>query len=150
PLLPCCNFLAGQEVAALDAVGSLFRLVKLSGEEKMIGGKPVVGTAQLIATNVLAVAPIDSRLVYVGKEWPGDNQYIVSLGTEIARMAIPFQGEALGAFFGPPSTTAHQKFGLLAIQQNDFQWTVISAKGESVLIRPNGSTVVGVLAEARQ
>lgn len=145
-LMPCFSFPWGyEEVAVLDADGSLFRLVKLKGEQKVVAGKTVVGTAHLIATDVLAVAPVNSRLVYVGKEWPGDSQHIVSLGTDIERMAIPFEGKARQVLFGPPSSISHEKFGLLAIEQSDFQWAVISAKGESVLIRPNQAKVVGVL-----
>lgn len=147
PLMPCLFLPWEGEVAALDAVGSLFRLVKLKGEEKSVGGKPVVGTAHLIATDVLAVASVNSRLIYVGKEWPGDSLYIVSLGTDLARMAIPFEGKASKAFFGPPTSVAHEKFGLLAIEQSEFQWAVITAKGETVLVRPNGAKVVGVLAD---
>jgi hypothetical protein len=146
PLMPCFSLPWDGEVAALDAVGSLFRLVKLKGDEKSVGGTPVVGTAHLIATEVLGIAPVSSRLVYVGKEWPADNLYIVSLGTDVARMAIPFEGKASKAFFGPPSTLAHEKFGLLAIEQSDLQWTVITAKGETILVRPNEASVVGVLA----
>jgi len=146
-LAPCFLLPWDGEIAALDAAGSLFRLVQLKGEAKTIGGKPIVGTVHLIATNVLAVALWKSRLVYVGMEWPGPNQYIVSLGADIARTAIPFEGEARQAFFGPPSSVAHEKFGLLAIEQNEFQWAIVTAKGESILARPNGARVVGVLAE---
>ncbi len=149
-LMPCFMLPWDREVAALDAAGSLFRLVKLKGDEKAIGGKPVVGMAHLIATEVLAVALVNSRLIYVGKEWPGNNPYIVSLGKDIERMAIPFEGNATRAFFGPPSSISHPKFGLLAIEQNEFQWTVISAVGETVLVRPHKAKVVGVMANSRR
>jgi hypothetical protein len=145
PLSPCFSLPWGREVAVLDAVGSLFRLDEMKGEVKSVGGKPVVGTAHLVATDVLAVALINSRLIYVGKEWPGDVLNIVSLGADIERMSIPFEGKASKVFFGPPSNIAHPKFGLLAIEQSDFQWAVVSAKGETVLVRPNEASVVGVL-----
>lgn len=146
-LRPCFQLPWEDEVAAVDAAGSLFRLVKLKGDQKAISGRPVVGMAHLIATDVLAVAVMNSRLVYVGKEWPENNLFIVSLGTDIERMSIPFGGNASRAIFGPPTNVAHAKFGLLAIEQNEFQWAVIMASGETMLVRPHGAKVVGVMAD---
>jgi hypothetical protein len=150
PLVPCFSLPWEGEIAALDAAGSLFRLCALKGEAKSIGGKPIVGTVHLIATDVLAVASWDARLVYVGREWPGNNTFIVSVGTDITRMAIPFEGEARRAFFGPRSSVGHEKFGLLAIEQNEFQWAIVTARGERVLVRPNAAKVVGVLTDGTE
>jgi hypothetical protein len=147
PLLPCLDLVWGSEVAVLDAAGALFRLVKLNKEEKSIGGKPVVGTAQILATDVLAVAMVNSRLVYVGKEWPGESTHIVSIGTDVARLPIPFTGKGTKAFFGYGGEVAHKNYGLLAVEQTEFQWGVIIAKSETVLVKPSGAErVVGVMA----
>jgi hypothetical protein len=145
PLAPCLNAPWGEELVVLDAAGTLFRLVKLGGAEKHISGKPVVGTAQVVATCVLAAALVGSRLAYVGVEWPGESLHIVSVGTDIERAPIPFEGRPTRAFFGPPSGVGHEKFGLLALELSEFQWALMSAKGEDLLARPHGASVVGVL-----
>lgn len=144
-LAPCLDSPWGEELVVLDGVGTLFRLVKLNGAEKHVSGRPVVGTAQIIATRVLAVALVNSRLVYVGTEWPGESLHVVSIGTDIARAPIPFEGRPTKAFFGPPTNVGHEKFGLLAVELSELQWAVMSAKGEDLLARPHGASVVGVL-----
>lgn len=145
PLTPCLNAPWGEELVVLDASGTLFRLARLSGAEKQIGGRPVVGTAQAVATRVLAAALVNSRLAYVGTEWPGESLHVVSIGTDVARAPIPFEGQPTRAFFGPPAGVGHEKFGLLAVELGEFQWAVMSAKGESLLARPHGASVVGVV-----
>ena len=150
PLTPCLDSPGGKELVVLDAAGTLFRLVKLNGAEKQIGGKPIVGTAQVVATRVLAAALVSSRLVYVGMEWPGESLHVVSIGADIARTPIPFhEHRATRAFFGPPADVGHEKFGLLAVELGELQWAVMSAKGEDLLARPHGASVVGVLAGSR-
>ncbi|HZB45998.1 MAG TPA: hypothetical protein VE360_12160, partial [Pyrinomonadaceae bacterium] len=146
PLTPCLDSPGGKELVVLDAAGTLFRLAELNGAEKHIGEKPIVGTAQVVATRVLAAALVNSRLVYVGMEWPGESHHVVSIGTDIARAPIPFEGRATRAFFGPPAGVGHEKFGLLAVELGELQWAVLSAKGENLLARPHGASVVGVLA----
>ena len=89
-LMPCFQLPWGREVAVLDAGSSLFRLEALRGGPKTINGKIVVGMSHLVATDVVGVALWNSRLVYVGKEWPEENLLIVSLGTNIERMIDSF------------------------------------------------------------
>jgi hypothetical protein len=150
-LMPCFLLPWGIEAAVLDAAGSLFRLAALQTGADLISGKNVIGMAYLIATDVLAVTVLNSRLVYVGKESPGTSLHIVSVGqTDVQRMPIPFAGTASRAFFGPRTDLAHERFGLLALEQNEFQWVVISATGETVLVRPHGAKVVGVLADSKR
>lgn len=148
PLLPCFPLPWGGELAAVDGARSLFRFTPLKGQNKFLGSKPLAGTLQLIATDVLAVTIVNSRLVYVGREWP-DNQFrIVSIGNEISRNT-PLQEKALRAFFGPPTILGHPEFGLLALEQTQSQWVVISARPEKVLVKPHGAKVVGVLIDER-
>ena len=146
PLAPCLDFPPGEESVVLDAAGTLFRLVRLNGAVRHINGKLVVGTAQVVATGVLAAALVNGRLVYVGMEWPGESLHVVSVGTDIARAPIPFEGRATKAFFGPAAPAGHSKFGLLAIELGEFQWALLSAKGEELLARPHAASVVGVMA----
>ncbi len=148
PLMPCFRLPWEGEIAAVDGAGSLFRFSRLKGEPKSLNSKLLSGTVHLIATNVLAVNIMNSRLVYVGHEWP-DNQFrIVSIGEGISRTTT-LEEKALRAFFGPPSQFAHPEFGLVALEQTEFQWVVISAKGERVLVKPSGAKVVGVLIDDR-
>ena len=149
PLMPCFSLPWGEEIAAVDGAGSLFRFSRLQGKPKSIGSKPLSGTVHLIATDVLAVNVWNSRLVYVGREWPGDQFCIVSTENEISKKTL-LEQKALRAFFGPPSRIGHHPdFGLLALEQTDSQWVVISDKGTKVVINPNGAKVFGVLVELR-
>ena len=147
-LTPCFLLPWEGEIAALDGAGSLFRFSQLRGEGKSVGSKAVVGTIQLIATQVLAVTVLGSRLVYVGHEWPDDHFRIVSIGEGINRKT-PLEEKATRAFFGPPSALGHPEFGLIAMEQTEFQWVVISNQGQRVLVKPHGAKVFGVLADER-
>ena len=148
PLMPCFSLPWEGEIAAVDGAGSLFRFSRLKGEPKFIGSTPLSGTVQLIATDVLAVTILGSRLIYVGREWPDNHFRIVAVGEKISRNT-PLEEKALRAFFGPPSNRAHPEFGLLALETTEFQWLVISAKGQRVLVNPDGAKVFGVLADDR-
>src|SRR6185436_3349995 len=131
PLMPCFALPWEGEIAAVDGAGSLFRFSKLKGGLKVLGTKPLSGALHLVATDVLAVNIVNSRLVYIGREWPDNHFRIVSVGNEIARQT-PLAENALRAFFGPPSSRSHPEFGLIALEQTDLQWIVISNKGQKV------------------
>lgn len=148
PLMPCFSLPWEGEIAAIDGAGSLFRFSEHKGEVEYVVAAPVAGTFQLIATHVLAVTILNSRLVYVGREWPDDKFRIVSVGNEISRMT-PLEDKALRAFFGPPAKSAHPEFGILALEQTEFQWIVISERGQKVLVKPSGAKVAGVLVDER-
>jgi hypothetical protein len=149
PLMPCFSLPWDGEMAAIDGAGCLFRFSRLKGEAKSLGSRPLSGTVHLVATDVLAVNIFDSRLVYVGREWPDDEFRIVSVGRGHVDRATTFEGKALRAFFGPPSDSAHPQYGLLALEQNEFQWIVITSNQRQDLVKPYGAKVFGVLAEAR-
>ncbi|HSE16302.1 MAG TPA: hypothetical protein VLB46_04575 [Pyrinomonadaceae bacterium] len=140
PLMPCFSLPGGDDIAALDGAGSLFRFSRLTGEPKKIGSKPLSGTVQLIATDVLAVAVVHSRLVYAGREWP-DNQFRIVAGEGMRTTTL--EERPLRAFFGPPIYLSHADFGLLALELTEFQWLVISDK-EQVLAKPRLAKVFGV------
>ncbi|HET8782588.1 MAG TPA: hypothetical protein VFM63_09225 [Pyrinomonadaceae bacterium] len=149
PLMPCFSLPWEGEVGAVDGAGSLFRFSALKGEPKSIGSTRVAGTVQLIATQVLAVNVYHSRrLVYVGLEWPDNVFRIVSIGEQISRKT-PLEEMASRAFIGPPSRLSHPEFGVLALEQSEFQWVVMSEKGQKVLVKPSGAKVVGVLVDER-
>ena len=146
PLMPCFSLPWEGEIAAVDGAGSLFRFARLKGEPKFLGSKPLSGTMHLIATDVLAVNISNSRLVYVGHEWPDGQFRIVSIGEKVTRNT-PLEEKALRAFFGPPSRNGSQDFGLVALEQTEFEWVVISGKGQKALVKPSGAKVFGVLAD---
>ena len=148
PLMPCFSLPWEGEIAAMGA-GSLFRFSRLEDEPNLLGSWPLSGTVRLMATDVLAVNIWNSRLVYVGREWPDNRFRIVSIGNGITR-STPAEERALRAFFGPPSPlAAHPEFGLLALEQADFNWVVISNKGTKIVIKPGGAKVFGVLVDER-
>ena len=146
--MPCFSLPWEGEIAAVDGAGSLFRFSRLKGEPKVVGSRQVAGTLHLIATEVLAVNVWNSRLIYVGREWPENQFRIVSIGDEIARNT-PVEEKALRAFFGPPSSLGHPEFGLLALEQTEFQWVVIGDKGPMTLVKPSGAKVFGILVDER-
>jgi hypothetical protein len=148
PLMPCFSLPWEGEIAAIDGAGSLFRFWRLKGEPKVIGSTPVSGTVHLIATDVLAVNIRGSRLIYVGRQLPDDHFHIVSVGEKTSR-STPLGEKALRAFFGPPSGLAHPEFGLIALEQTDTEWLVITAKGQKDLEKPDGARVFGVFADER-
>ena len=148
PLMPCFSLPWEGEMAAVDGAGSLFRFSRLKGEAKSLGSRPLSGTLHLIATDVLAVNVLNSRLVYVGREWPDNVFRIVSIGKEISRNT-PLEEKALQAFFGPPSRIAHPEFGLVALGQTESQWAVIFSRGQKDLVKPYGAKVFGVFVDDR-
>lgn len=149
PLTPCFSLPWEGEIAAVDGAGSLFRFSQLKGEQKFIGSKPLSGTVHLIATDVLAVNILGSRLVYVGREWPDNEFRIVSIGEGYIDRATTFEGKALRAFFGPQSALGHPQYGLIALEQTEFQWLVIDQSERKDLVKPHSAKVFGVLADER-
>lgn len=149
PLMPCFSLPWEGEMAAVDGAGSLFRFSRLKGEQKSLGLKRLSGTVQLIATDVLAVDVFHGqRLVYVGREWPDNVFRVVSIGEQISRKR-PVEETASRAFIGPPSRLSDPEFGIVALEQSEFQWVVMSVNGQKVLVKPSGAKVIGVLADAR-
>lgn len=146
-LMPCFSLPWDGEMAAIDGAGCLFRFSRLKGEAKSLGSRPLSGTVHLVATDVLAVNIFDSRLVYVGREWPDDEFRIVSIGGGHVDRATTFEGKALRAFFGPSPGWAHPQYGLLALEQTEFQWIVITSNQRQDLVKPYGAKVFGVMAE---
>lgn len=148
PLMPCFSLPWEGEMAAVDGAGSLFRFSRLKGESESVWLKKVSGTVQLIATEVLAVDVFHGqRLVYVGREWPDNVFRIVSIGDQISRKTL--EEPASRAFIGPPSRLSDPEFGILALEQSEFQWVVMSIKGQKLLVKPSGAKVVGVLVDER-
>jgi hypothetical protein len=144
-LTPCFSLPWQGDIAAIDGAGSLFRFSSLKGNRNIIASRVVVGTIHLIATDVLAVNVLGSQLVYVGREWPDTEFRIVSIGQHIGRTTLP--AKPLRAFFGPPPSLGHPEFRLIALEQTEVQWLVIGGQEESVLMKPGGAKVFGVLGD---
>jgi len=149
PLTPCFSVPWDGEMAAIDGAGSLFRFSRLNGEPKSLGSRPLSGTVHLVATDVLAVNVFASRFVYVGREWPDNEFRIVSIGGGHIDRATTFEGKALRAFFGPSLAHTHPQYGLLALEQTEFQWLVICSSERKELVKPYGAKVFGVLVDER-
>ena len=147
-LTPCFALPWEGDIAAVDGADSLFGFRALKDEGKLIGSTSVSGTIYLIATHVLAVTLLNWQLVYVGRAWPDNEFRIVSMGERGSERTPLIEG-ALRAFFGPPSRLAHPEFGLLALEQSEFHWVVLSTQGQRDLVKPNGAKVVGVLVDER-
>ncbi len=148
-LTPCFSMPWAGAIAALDGAGSLFQFSRLHGEAKAIGSKPVVGAIQLMAAEVAAVNVVNSSLVYVGCEWP-DNQFRIIANAGGVFRSTTLEKKPLRAFFGPPSKFSHPEYGLLALEQTEFQWLVIYGAGEKVLVKPHNAEVIGVFVEERK
>lgn len=149
PLMPCFSLPWEGEMAAVDGAGSLFRFSRLKGEPKSVGSRSISGTMHLIATDVLAVKILNGRFVYVGREWPDDEFRIVSVGEGSVDRATTFEGKALRAFFGSASAVNHPQYGLLALEQTEFQWLVITHNERIDLVKPYGAKVFGVFVDDR-
>ena len=149
PITPCFSLPWQGELAAIDGAGSLFRFSRLKEKYKLVGSRVVLGMVQLIATEVLAVNVFNSRLVYVGREWPENTFSIVSIGEGHIDRATTFEGKALRAFFGPSLGFAHPQYGLLALEQTESQWLVITGDARKELVKPYGAKVFGVLVDER-
>ena len=143
PLTPCFSLPGGEEIAAVDGDSSLFRFSRFKGEPKSIGSRPLSGIVQLIATDVLAVNVVDSQLVYVGRQWP-DNEFRIVAGERTRTTTL--DEKPLRAFFGPPLHLGHPHYGLLALEQAESHWHVISDK-EQLFVAPVGAKVFGVLID---
>lgn len=146
PLTACFSLPWDGEIAAMDSVGSLFRFSRLRGNPKSLGSRPLSGTVQLIATDVLAVNILDSHLVYVGREWPDNEFHIVAAGKGGVVRATTLQEKVHRAYFGP-CTVSYSAFGLLALEQADSQWLVLGDKEERILVEPVGAKVFGCLVK---
>ena len=147
PLMPCFSLPWDGEIAAIDGAGSLFRFSRLKGEAKSLGSRPLSGTVHLVATNVLAVNVFVSRFVYVGCEWPDNEFRIVSVGGGNIDRTTTDAGIALRAFFGPSFGLGHPQYGLLALEQSEFQWLVIGSGERKDLVKPYGANVFGILPD---
>ncbi|HEY7546098.1 MAG TPA: hypothetical protein VID27_14500, partial [Blastocatellia bacterium] len=137
------------EAITLDARDSLFRLE--GNRHASVTGHADVGIAYLCATKVLALTPLlNDRVVYVGIEHPLASWQIVSLGADVEKRDIPFEGTLTRAFFAHGGSLSTYKFGLLAIEKDFSEWTVISSRGDLTLSPPRGANVVGLARHIRR
>ena len=154
PLQPCLRLKmipkSQSEMLVMDGARTLFRLTELKSHSTLIEGKLIVGQALIVALDVLAIAPVGSRVVWVGKEWPDAEWRIISIGTDLSRMSIPFEGEPVSAFFGFGGGLANNKYGLLAIEQTALRWSIVNSDGISSMLCPADARVVGVARMGRE
>ncbi len=133
------------ELFVMDAERSLFRLGQVKGYKNL--SQNSVGSAWLLAKEVLAVAhrSFNQRIIYVGKETPGNRWRIVSISDEITKRDLPFEGTPTNAFFGVCEYGPDNHYGIIAIEQNHSDWWVINAWATESLTPLFDSCVVGVV-----
>lgn len=147
-LQPCFHLPASShsqsELFVMDGERSLFRLGQVKGYKNL--SQNSVGSAWLLAREVLAVAHRSSnqRIIYVGRETPGDRWRMVSIADGITRRDLPFEGTPTNAFFGFGDYGADYHYGMIAIEQNHSDWWVINAWTTESLTPLFDSCVVGV------
>jgi hypothetical protein len=145
-LQPCYRLLlepyTKSEVLVVDGRGSLFQFRQSKDSDKLEPG--VVGSVWLVASEVLAITPVYSRIVYVGCDNSKIRWRVVSMQNDTLYLDLPFEESPTKAFFGYGALLTHQTFGFLAIEKNEYTWVIISAEGESSHPRPEGTKVVGV------
>lgn len=124
--------------AVKDAKNNLFVLNKVNNI-----GKDLVGGAFVTATNVLAVARLDNRFVYVGQEAETDVMQIVSFDEQTQKRILPL-ANATQAFFGRGPHLASKNFGLLAVGDAENHFAIITEGGDRYIDASPDSTVVGI------
>ena len=132
------------EALVLDSAGNLFRLFCPENHAPIVRGHFTVGVFQLVAKNVLAIAPVFSCIVYLGKGWTENEWRIVSKGVSDSSRGLPHNISPTQAFFGFGGSLADYEFGLLAIEDRGTDWIVICRGSEHHLAGPLSGRVVGV------
>lgn len=130
------------EAAILDANRNLFLLNQTGESEK--SSENVVGTARLVATNVLAVAQTEDRFMYIGCEDGNEYHLLVTISDKIERDALA--GKRLKrAMFGRGE--AGKK--VYALETESGNWTISDNENEErIMPKPKGE-VVGVYQDSR-
>ncbi len=130
------------EAAILDANRNLFLLKQISQDDK--NSNPIIGTAMISATNVLAVVQTDHKFMYVGCEDGNDYHYFISISDKIERKSL--SGKRLKqAMFGRGENGKK----VLAIEDEGGNWSILEENDNlRIMPRPNGE-VVGVYQDAR-
>jgi hypothetical protein len=127
----------------MDAERSLFRLGQVKGYRNLSQGS--VGSAWLLAREILSVTPVvsDQRIVYVGREIPGNKWGIVSIGSDIRKRELPFEGTPTSAFIGFGYSISE----MIAVEQDHRDWWIITP-GEHKKLNPLfDSRVVGIIQD---
>jgi hypothetical protein len=154
-LRPSFSFSSDEtHVLAIDGTDSLFRLraeqqasrvgAKFQVGPARVDGKDVWGAAYKVASDVLAVTPVGSRIAYVGRRHPGREWIIGSIALDASYAELPFSGDPVGAFFGAGGPLAMGRFGLVAVGQDAQHWWILSANGTSAIELPNGWEAIGL------
>jgi hypothetical protein len=146
PLHPCYRLLlepyTRSEVLVMDGRSSLFQFRQSQASDKLESG--VVGSIWLVASEVLAIAPVYSRIVYIGCDNSKIRWRVVSMQNDTLYLDLPFEESPKKAFFGYGALLTHQTFGFLGVEKNEHTWVVISSEGETYHTRPQDTQVVGV------
>ena len=131
------------EAAMLDAAGNLYLLNQI-GQEAAGNSEAIVGTAMLLAKNVLAAANNGNRFVYVGCEDGNEYHRLIETSDKVERRALA--GRRLKqAFFG------RGEYGgkVLGFEDELGTWTIIDEEYRHRVMPPPKGEVVGVMRDPR-
>lgn len=144
-LHPCYRLLLApyskSEILVVDARGALFQLRQAKSPDK--SDPSVVGSVWLVESEILAIAPVYSRIVYLGCDSAKIRWRVVSMQNDTLYLDLPFEEIPTKAFFGYGASLTHQNFGFLGVE-NGHTWVIINAREQSYIQCPQGSQVVGV------
>jgi hypothetical protein len=147
-LHPCLPFSATRgddpDLYTLDSEGTLVRLVCEKGQQETNQTE----VSQVYRRNVCAmgITAMGRHLVTVNRQ--SERWLVTSRQSDGDRKerTLPHDGDAAKfAFIGYGSDFQEDKFGLVALQTNFLQWTILSSQGGQSLTVPLNTDVVGVL-----
>lgn len=130
------------EAAILDAAGNLFLLNQIGQSDD--SGEAIVGTAMLLAKNVLAVGQSGNNFVYIGCEDGNEYHRLVEISEQTERRALA--GRRLkNAFLGRGEAGGK----VIGFEDELGTWTIIDEEYRHRLMPPPKGEVVGVYRDQR-
>ncbi|HYL97542.1 MAG TPA: hypothetical protein VEZ90_01205, partial [Blastocatellia bacterium] len=128
----------------LDERSSLFRLREAGWHESTDGTVSKTGTAQIVATGVLAIARVGSDIVYVGKEWLAKLVAINRIGDRPSVLNLDVESNFTDAHFGFGGSLANEVCGLLAVGRQREHYSVFTSSGTVEIDVPDEYLTKGV------
>lgn len=134
------------ELYVLDGERRLARLVAPHTRPEGRDGLELTGVAFHVASDVVALAQVRTRMVFVGREHPDQELRIVSIGTTIARRAVDGADAAMRAFIGYSGSHSSWEHGLVAIEVGANDWLLFTGTGKPERVPvPRSARAIGVL-----
>lgn len=144
PLLSLSNGSTMNSFWVTDDNDVLYRLGPLHEQQRQGQAATATGIIQHVTRQTLAVASVLGHIVYVAQTLSDDRWSVVSQALNGEVISRPLDVQPRQAFFGYGGSLAHEKFGLLAVEQPD-HWLIISKRADMQLPKLSSETVVGVI-----